>query len=108
MTTPAPSYSEATRAAAARVLAKQPGFVRRKDSWTAVAGTVLQLLNIFTLIETDVSIWVTFAVAILVGVAQTIMHAATEASITPSIIRKVSKEAEAEDEEYIGRHRLEG
>lgn len=107
MTASAPSYSQAARSAAARVLARQPGFVRRKDSLTAIAGTVLQVINLLTIMETDVPLWVHIVIAVVVGIAQTVIHAATKAAITPSIVEKVSEESKREDEEYVGQHRLE-
>lgn len=69
----------------AQAIAEQPGWVRRKDSLTAVAGTILQLGNLALLMTADGPAWVNIIIGALIGVAQIIIHAGTKGAITPSM-----------------------
>ena len=69
----------------AQAIAEQPGWVRRKDSLTAVAGTILQLGNLALLMTADGPAWVNIVIGALIGVAQIIIHAGTKGAITPSM-----------------------
>lgn len=69
----------------AQAIAEQPGWVRRKDSLTAVAGTILQLGNLALMLTADGPAWVNIVIGALIGVAQIIIHAGTKGAITPSM-----------------------
>lgn len=69
----------------AQAIAEQPGWVRRKDSLTAVAGTILQLGNLALMLTADGPAWVNIIIGALIGVAQIIIHAGTKGAITPSM-----------------------
>lgn len=72
-------------------LAQQPWFTRRKDSIAAVAGTVLQMVNI---LAAQVAEWppvVAVALAVVVGVLQVVVHAATPGAITPSMAKRLEE-----------------
>lgn len=69
----------------AQAIAEQPGWVRRKDSLTAVAGTILQLGNLALLMTADGPAWANIVIGALIGVAQIIIHAGTKGAITPSM-----------------------
>lgn len=81
-------------------LAKQPWFIRRKDTLTAVAGTVLQLANVATAYTTDAPEWVSVAIAVLIGLCQVIVHAGTPGAITPSMAARLEAQSPAPTDEY--------
>lgn len=55
----------------ANALRAQSWFVRRKDTIAAVAGTVLQLLNLLVFVTAGAPEWVNAVIAVTVGIAQT-------------------------------------
>ncbi|MBM0244617.1 hypothetical protein GWO63_010290 [Corynebacterium macginleyi] len=77
----------------ANALRNQPWFIRRKDTIAAVAGTILQLVNLLVVITADAPQWVNAVIAITVGVAQTLVHATTPGAITPSMATRLEKAA---------------
>lgn len=78
-------FSDALSDAFAKALAKQGEFARRKDSITSIAGTVIQVANLATvLVGTDAPTWVHFVIAVVTGFAQLAVHAGTKGAITPS------------------------
>ena len=76
-------------------LVAQPWWVRRKDTLTAVAGTLLQLLNVATAYATDAPEWVNITIAVLIGLCQVIVHAGTPGAITPSMAARLEAQAPA-------------
>ena len=78
-------------------LANQSWFMRRKDTITAAAGTLLQLLNVAVAYTADGPEWANVVVAFLIGLCQVVIHAGTPGAITPSMSKRL--EAEAPDEE---------
>lgn len=74
-------------------LRNQSWFVRRKDTIAAVAGTIVQLLNLLVFMTAGAPEWVNALIAITVGIAQTLVHAATPGAITPSMERRLEKAA---------------
>lgn len=75
--------------AVATALANQSWFARRKDSLTATAGTFLQVANLATAYMTGAPHWVSILVAVVVGVAQIVVHAGTKGAITPSMATRL-------------------
>lgn len=71
--------------AVSRALAAQPWYVRRKDTITAVAGSILQVLNIVGGIQAGQPMWVSMVIAAVIGLAQICVHAGTQGAITPSM-----------------------
>lgn len=71
-------------------LARQSWFVRRKDTLTAVAGTVLQVANLAALYASDGPEWVNVVIAVVIGVAQIVVHAGTRGAITPSMAKRLA------------------
>lgn len=80
--------------AVAEALAQQPGYARRKDSITAVAATVLQLANLAVLYTGEAPAWLSLVLAVVIGVAQTAIHAGTKGAITPSMAERLEEAAE--------------
>lgn len=74
-------------------LAAQPWYVRRKDTITAVAGTLLQLLNVAAAYTTDAPEWASVALAVLIGICQIVVHAGTPGAITPSMATRLDEQA---------------
>ncbi|MDC7086741.1 hypothetical protein PQG67_07230 [Corynebacterium pseudodiphtheriticum] len=79
--------------AVSNALRGQSWFVRRKDTIAAVAGTIVQLLNLLVFMTAGAPEWVNALIAVTVGVAQTLVHAATPGAITPSMTRRLEKAA---------------
>nr|DAR74691.1 MAG TPA: hypothetical protein [Caudoviricetes sp.] len=77
----------------ANALRSQSWFVRRKDTIAAVAGTILQLLNLLVFVTAGAPEWVNAVIAVTVGIAQTLVHAATPGAITPSMADRLEKAA---------------
>ncbi|MFI5504453.1 hypothetical protein ACFLIN_03700 [Corynebacterium kutscheri] len=75
--------------AVATALANQSWFARRKDSLAATAGTILQVVNLATAYMTGAPYWVTVLVAVVVGIAQIVVHAGTKGAITPSMATRL-------------------
>lgn len=71
--------------AVAEAIAQQSWWVRRKDSLTAAAGTVLQAANLLVAWTGDLPTWANLTFAIVIGIAQIIIHAGTKGAITPSM-----------------------
>lgn len=74
-------------------LAAQPWYVRRKDTITAVAGTMLQLANVAVAYTADGPEWASVAVALLIGLCQIVVHAGTPGAITPSMAIRIDNQA---------------
>lgn len=84
--------------AVSNALAAQPWYVRRKDTITAVTGTILQLANVASAYTTDMPEWVSVALAVLIGMCQIVVHAGTPGAITPSMAGRLEKQAPQTDE----------
>ncbi|SNV70894.1 Uncharacterised protein [Corynebacterium imitans] len=80
-------------------LAAQPWWARRKDTITAVAGTIMQLANVAVAYTADGPEWASVAVALLIGLCQIVVHAGTPGAITPSMAARLEDEAPAPDDE---------
>lgn len=80
--------------AVTNALATQPWWVRRKDTITAVAGTILQLLNLVVAYTTTAPEWASVALAVAIGVCQVIIHAGTPGAITPSMATRLDQAAD--------------
>lgn len=78
-------------------LAAQPWWERRKDTITAMAGTIMQLANVVVTYTTDGPEWASVAVALLIGLCQIIIHAGTPGAITPSMATRLEQEAPQEE-----------
>lgn len=74
-------------------LAVQPWYVRRKDTITAIAGTLLQLANVAAAYTTDAPEWASVALAVLIGLCQVVVHAGTPGAITPSMATRLDEQA---------------
>lgn len=77
--------------AVAQALAEQPGYLRRKDSLTALAGTALQVGNLLVAFTADAPAWVNILIAAVIGIAQIVVHAGTKGAITPSMVQRLEK-----------------
>lgn len=75
----------------AQALANQPWYIRRKDTLTAVAGTVLQAMNLLILVAGESNEWVNITIAVTIGIAQIIIHAGTKGAITPSMAKRLEQ-----------------
>lgn len=79
--------------AVAAYIAKQPWYARRKDSITAVAGTVLQVANLAVAWTGNAPEWVSVLIAAVIGLAQLAVHAGTRGAITPSMGDRLTQAA---------------
>lgn len=86
--------TDVVQEAGAKALAGQGWFSRRKNTIVAAAQVVLQVLNLVAFTLTDVHWGVTLAVAVVVGVGEVIIHAATKGPVTPSGVERIRREAE--------------
>lgn len=76
-------------------LTNQSWFMRRKDTLTAAAGTILQLANVAAAYATDAPEWVNIAIAVVIGLCQIVVHAGTPGAITPSMSARLEAAAPA-------------
>ena len=74
-------------------LRNQSWFIRRKDTIAAVAGTIVQVLNLLVFVTAGAPEWVNAVIAVSVGIAQTLVHAATPGAITPSMKQRLEQAA---------------
>lgn len=93
--------------AVAIAVAEQPAYMRRKDSITATAGTILQVANLLVAFAGELPAWANILIAAVVGVAQIAVHAGTKGAITPSMANRLqavqdSQPAPAELPTYVG------
>lgn len=79
--------------AVTNALQAQPWWVRRKDTITAIAGTILQLANVAVAYTADAPEWVNITIAILIGLCQVVIHAGTPGAITDSMAGRLSGHA---------------
>ena len=79
--------------AVSNALRGQSWFIRRKDTIAAVAGTIVQVLNLVIFMTTGAPEWVNGIIAVAVGVAQAFVHAATPGAITPSMEKRLEQAA---------------
>lgn len=79
--------------AVSNALRGQSWFVRRKDTIAAVAGTIVQVLNLVVFMTTGAPEWVNGIIAVAVGVGQAFVHAATPGAITPSMEKRLEQAA---------------
>lgn len=85
--------TDVVQEAGAKALAEQGWFARRKNTVVAAAQVILQVLNLLAFTLTDVHWGVTLAVAVVVGVGEVIIHAATRGPVTPSGVDALSRKA---------------
>lgn len=78
--------------AGAEAIAKQSWFLRRKDSLTAVAGVVLQIAQVATVYAVGAPLWVSAVIALVIGAAEVVIHAATPQALTPSGVERAARE----------------
>ncbi|CAB0624353.1 hypothetical protein CIP107578_02509 [Corynebacterium diphtheriae] len=81
------------QAAVTRALESQSWWLRRKDSLTSGAGLVLHFANLIATMLGDTNPWVNVVVALVIGVAQLIIHAGTKGAITPSMVTRIDNAA---------------
>ena len=79
--------------ALSRALQAQPWYVRRKDTITAVAGTILQLANVAAMYATDGPEWVSVLIAAVIGLCQMFVHAGTKGAFTDSMKERLAEYA---------------
>ena len=79
--------------AVSNALRGQSWFIRRKDTIAAVAGTIVQVLNLVVFMTTGAPEWVNGIIAVTVGVGQAFVHAATPGAITPSMEKRLEQAA---------------
>ncbi|AJE32498.1 hypothetical protein B842_03225 [Corynebacterium humireducens NBRC 106098 = DSM 45392] len=82
--------------AGAAAIAKQSWFLRRKDSLTAVAGVVLQIAQVATVYAVGAPLWVSAVIALIIGTAEVVIHAATPQALTPSGVSRAAREYQAQ------------
>lgn len=77
------------QSAVAEALNEQPWYQRRKDTLTAVAGTILQVANLLVLYTGDLPAWVNALIAGIIGICQILVHSRTKGAITPSMAKRL-------------------
>lgn len=85
VTIPAASGAKPIMEALATALGQQPAFVRKKDSLAGAAATVIQVVNLLTLMGQDWNPWIHVAIAVVAGLAQVVLSAATPGAFTESM-----------------------
>lgn len=75
--------------AASDALAKQSWWERRKNSLTAVANLILQAANVLIFALGDVPGYVTVIIALVISLAEIIVHASTKTPVTPAAAEKI-------------------
>ncbi|KQB83899.1 hypothetical protein [Corynebacterium oculi] len=93
--------------AVAAALETQPWFTRRKDTIAAVAGTILQMVNLVAAQATEWPPTAAVALAVVVGVLQVVVHAATPGAITPSMATRLEDAASTPAVDVVS-HEREG
>lgn len=88
--------------AASSALVNQPWWARRKNSLTAVANIILQAANLILFAVTGLPIGVTIAIAIVISLAEVVIHASTKAPVTPAVAATIAAEAEKIEESSSG------
>lgn len=83
--------------AVSNALQDQSWFMRRKDTLAAVAGTVLQLVNVAAAYTTSMPDWANILIAAVVGVCQVVVHATMPGPITPSMAGRLEDAAPTVD-----------
>ena len=89
----------------AQALAEQSWWARRKDTLTAVAGTVLQVANLLLLVSGEWPAWVNAVIAAVIGASQIVIHAGTKGAITPSMAARLEQ---AGQRAYLDRPSVSG
>lgn len=74
-------------------LAQQSFIQRRKDTIVAVAGTLLQILQIAVVMGQGWPEWVALTIGAIIGTTQALIHALTKGAITPSMAQRLSDAA---------------
>ena len=87
--------SDAIQMAGSKALQDQSWWDRRKNTLAGVANLILQVVNVLAFMATDVHWGVTVAIAVLVGMAEVVVHAATKGPVTPSGVEKMRREAQS-------------
>ena len=78
----------------AEALAEQSWWARRKDTLTAIAGTILQVANLLILVSGGWPAWANAVIAGVIGLAQIVIHAGTKGAITPSMAMRLERAGE--------------
>ncbi|MFR4188849.1 MAG: hypothetical protein ACLT2I_02660 [Corynebacterium variabile] len=79
--------------AAATALASQSWWARRKNTLTAIAQIILQAANVALFALGNVPLTVTIAVAVVISLAEVIVHAASKAPVTPASAARIAEAA---------------
>lgn len=81
----------------AAALSEQPWFMRRKDTIAASVGGLLQIANVAGAYFSDAPAWVNVLLAVVIGLLQVVVHAATPGAVTPSMATRLERTAERVD-----------
>jgi len=76
---------------------------QRYNSLTSIAQVVLQLANLLVFVNTDIHWGFTVGAAVLVGMAEIIMQAATRTPVTPHVVEQMVNTARREDPAAVER-----
>lgn len=85
----------------AAALAAQPWYVRRKDTITAAAGLMLQVLNMGIFATGETPVWAAVLISSVIGLCQIVIHAGTKGAITPSMADRMEPFAVGRVEESV-------
>lgn len=66
---------------------------QRRNSLAGVAGTILQLANLLALVSFEIPWWGTAIIAVIIGLAEVIIHATSKTPVTQAVAEKVTEKA---------------
>ena len=82
--------------AAATALAQQSWWARRKNTLAAIAQIILQAANLALFALGDVPLTVTVVIAVVISLAEVIVHAASKAPVTPASAARIAEAAQVQ------------
>lgn len=80
--------------AGAEAIAESEGFQRRRNSLAGGAALVLQLANLLVFVNADIPLWGTIVIAVVIGLAEVIVHATSKTPVTPHVVDTLTATAQ--------------
>lgn len=79
--------------AAAIAAAETKFFQQRRNSLAGFANLVLQLANLLAFVTFEIPWWGTVIIAVVIGLAEVIVHATSKTPVTPAVVEQVTEKA---------------
>lgn len=80
--------------AGARVLVEQSWWSEKKNSLAGVANLILQVANFTVGLTVGLPVWAIILIAVVIGLAEVVVHATTKGPVTKSGLEKIRAKAE--------------